>query len=897
MSVIDGMMHRLRVLWRGERYADEQEREMAFHLELDAASRVRGDGDPELAARRAFGNVTVQREAARGESVLRFIDRVRQDGRYALRGLRRQPAFTAMVVVTLALGFGVNAAMFSLLDALYVHTPDGVAAPQSVRRFYTETHRARVPGGIFTFDRFEYAQYRAMMRADSTLPIALVTDPDSVSLSVDGARLDANESEVTRSFFPILGIRPQLGRFFAPEEDSIETPTLVAVVSADLWRRAFNADPHVLGKKIDVDHRVFTVVGVAPEQFRGVDLAATDLWVPLNTHQGYPNGRPERWYNSFGLSARLLARVESPAQESRIRTIVERSVRSVEIPGFQRDPHASVVAGSIIGLRGPMTPETAVSVGRRTAWVALIVLVIAIANVLNLLLLRAARRQREVALRRALGVSRLRLLGQLTVEGVMLALIGGLAAVIVAQWVGAALRVVEFPRLMHWTRPPVTAPTLVFILALSLAVGLLAGIAPAFKRADADIVNALRAGQRESGYRSSGIRSALLAAQAALCAVLLVGAGLFVRSLSNVRSIDIGYDVDNVTMLWPVFPDGTGAHNDQLRTTIPHLVDRVAQLPGVRAAASASVGPMWGFGFRPMFLPDRDSLPRTAADHMGPSDNVISPDFFNAVGMRILRGRPFRPADGPNAPRVVIINQTFARVVWPSEDPIGKCLIVDARTAPCTTVIGVVSDAHRGDVIEPPAMMVYFPLAQGEPWDSPRVVLVRTRPGMAAGVLREASNELKTAFPNADAAAVLRLSAAVDAQARSWSLGATLFTAFGLLAFLVAGVGVYSVVAYGAAQRTHEMGVRIALGANASEIIDLVLADGLRAVTIGIAIGLLAAVLLGRFISSMLFGVTPTDPSIMILVAVSLCVLGAVASLVPALRASRVDPMAALRSD
>jgi putative ABC transport system permease protein len=900
MSLLDGILHRLRVLWRGEEYAREQQREQEFHRELEMQSiEHRSDGavDAEHSARRAFGNVTYYREEARRMSALSWLDRVGQDARYALRGLRSAPGFTVTVVATLALGFGVNAAMYSLLDTLFLRAPEGIVTPAGVRRLYVGWHRADAAGGVYTSDRFEYPHYRAMIRTDASLALALATVPDSTAITVNGARYDVRSSEVTRAYFNVLGLDPLAGRFFAPEEDSVQAPSLVAVISDQLWRTRFNSAPGVVGQRVTIGQRSFTIVGVAPPGFRGIDLDATDLWVPLNTHQTSSYGMQGPWYETFGISARIIARPKNAGDEQRMLAIAANAMHSVRIPYLEFDSRATVLAGPIIAARGPMNPTTEIDVTVRIAAIALIVLAIAVANVINMLLLRAARRQREIALRRALGVSRGRLVGQLAVESTILALLGGAVAVLVAAWSGTALRALVLPR-VHWAHVAIAPRTVGFILVLSILVGIAAGVAPAVQGMQADLIDALRAGQRDGSYRRSRLRSALLAMQAAFCVVLLVGAGLFARSLTNVEAIDTGYDVDHVTGFSLEFPNGTGTHEKEARIGIPEAARRMRGVAGVRAVAFAVVSPLDGVSFTPLALPDRDSIPHPP-HQWGPTANAISPEFFDAVGMRIVRGRAFTATDGPTAPLVIIVNETMARTIWPGEEALGKCVIVGKRGDPCSTVVGVVADAHRVDVIEAPAMLYYTPLAQpaGGRQATPMTLVVRSFPGQSDRITSLARRELLSTVPSVEAVGIHRLSDAIRRQSRSWRLGATLFGAFSILAFVVAGIGVYSVVAYGVAQRTHEMGIRIALGAPPKQILDLVVADGLRPVIVGVAIGVVTALLLGRLIASLLFGVTPSDPSTFIVATIALCVLGTAGSLVPALRATRVDPIIALRSE
>ncbi|HEY4215556.1 MAG TPA: ABC transporter permease, partial [Gemmatimonadaceae bacterium] len=558
MSLIDGLLHRLRVLVRGERYASEQEREVEFHLELETmAQQSPGAGDavdlldaPDMrtAARRAFGNVTYYREESRRVSALHLLDRVRQDLHYAIRGLGRQPGFTAMVVVTLALGFGVNAAMFSMLNRLFTHQPDGVVAPGEVRRFYNDFH---APGtalangrGVQVFDRYEYPHFRAMRRAGVGDALALVTEPDSVNVGGRYGAFSARETEVSSAYFSILGLRPAVGRFFVAEEDSIETPRPVAVISEYLWRTRFGQAPDVLGASVIIDHHPFTIVGVAPPTFRGIDLDAVDVWVPLNT-RGYSSNDSRRWYENFGLAARLIARVRSRADEARLVTIVQNAMQTTQIPGYAFDPHETVRSGSLIAGRGPADPAKEASVLTRISAVALFVLIIAVANVVNLLLLRAANRRRELALRRALGISSGRLIWQLVLEGTLLSVIAGVVAMVIAAWAGGLLRHLVMPA-THWATSPVDATTASFVLCLSLLIGLASGVAPALYGLDVQLADALKAGSASSGSHRSATRTALLVVQVGLCVVLLVGAGLFAKSLSNVMSIDTGYDVADV---------------------------------------------------------------------------------------------------------------------------------------------------------------------------------------------------------------------------------------------------------------------------------------------------------------------------------------------------------------
>jgi putative ABC transport system permease protein len=477
-----------------------------------------------------------------------------------------------------------------------------------------------------------------------------------------------------------------------------------------------------------------------------------------------------------------------------------------------------------------------------------------------------------------------------------LSLLSGVGAVVVAIWSAAALRHLVLPN-VRWAHSPIDLSTVGFIMAVSVVTGVIVGLAPAASTLSANVIESLKAGQRETGYHRSPLRSLLLVAQAALSVILLVGAGLFLQSFQNVRSIDVGYDVSNVVDLSPSFTQRSPEQELALRTGIPEVVRRLEHVSGVEAVGYANGAPFGSMLMAGLTIPDRDTIPRGPGG-LVPSVNGVSESYFSAAGMRIVSGRAFATTDGAAGLHVAIVNETMARVVWPGEKAIGKCIIIGKRDGPCSTIVGIASDAHRLNVIEPAVMFVYFPVAQAPPaWLTPGNLVIRTRPGDLERVTSVARRELQAAIPSSDGVRVFRLADTVEQQLRPWRLGAVIFTAFGVLACIVAAVGVYSVVAYGVAQRTHEMGVRIALGAQAKQIIDLVLADGLRAVIIGVAIGIGASLLLGPLVRSLLFGVTPSDASSFIAAGVALCVLGAVASIVPALRAARVDPIIALRSE
>jgi predicted permease len=584
-----------------------------------------------------------------------------------------------------------------------------------------------------------------------------------------------------------------------------------------------------------------------------------------------------------------MARVPTGANEERVLTLATQAIRSVHLHGYEYDSTSLVKAGPIVRALGPGKREQELSISSRLAGVAIIVLAIACANVANLLLVRATRRRREIAVRCALGVSRFRLCEQLLTESVLLAVLGGVAAVAFAYWAATALRRLLLPN-VQWADGAVDLRALAFVGTAALVVGVIAGLAPAFQATRPDLSNSLKAGARESAYQRSTLRTLLLVAQAALSVVLLVGAGLFVRSLNNVRALDLGYDVEHSVFVRPLF-GASSPPKAEIAATIPSVAERLASAPGVEAIAYSAGLPMAFQSFGQLALPDRDSLPRLGDQRM-PWYNSVSPGFLRATGVKLLEGREFSAADRAGAPGVLVVSQSMARAYWPGESPIGKCLIIGKRGSPCSTVVGVAADVHGMSVVEAPhrqaPMQYYIPSAQANEYNAPQNIIVRIHSQNIGAFSRVAAQELKRAFPTMVRPRIVAMSQTLEREFRPWRLGAVLFTAFGALALIVAAIGVYSVVAYAVTQRMHEMGVRIALGAGLSDIVGLVTTETFKVVAVGVALGILASLALGRLVASLLYGLSPRDPMVMAAAAVVLCAIGVAASLVPAWRASRV---------
>jgi predicted permease len=549
-------------------------------------------------------------------------------------------------------------------------------------------------------------------------------------------------------------------------------------------------------------------------------------------------------------------------------------------------PHAS--AASILAERGPKETSTA-KVATWVAGVSSIVLLIACANVANLLLARALRRRREIAVRLALGVSRARLLSQLLTESVLLAVLGGVAGVFVAQWGGGILRA----NLLAKTAPDAVVRdprTLLFAGVAALLVGLLTGLAPALQTRRANLSADLKAGAREGTYHRSRTRIVLLVLQCALSLVLLVGAGLFVRSLSNVKSVRLGYDPDPVVMV-DLNMRGVQLDSAAKRELRERLLSVTTTIPGVEAATFTNAAPFWSTWNTNLYVAGIDTVER-----LGEFDlNAVSPAYFTTMGTRVIRGRGFTDDDRTAARKVMVVSDAMGKRLWPGRNPIGQCVKLNADTMPCTYVVGIAENIKSSKLGDETNFYYYVPYAQNPGTPLPGL-FVRVH-GTAGEYLETIRRRLQREMPGASYVSVTRFSDILASQMASWNLGATMFAAFGVLALILAAVGLYSVIAYNVAQRTHELGVRVALGAQAADVVRLVVGEGLRLVTAGVVLGVIAALSAAKWVKPLLFEQSPRDPVVVLLVSSLLVAVALVASWMPARRASRVDPQIALRSE
>jgi predicted permease len=874
--------------------------EIRTHLALRTEQLIREGVPPEEAraeAIRRFGPLSeaervmhhVANERDRTMAFRERLDDFAQDARYALRGLRRQPLFTAFVVATLALGIGANAAMFGVVDRLLIRGPEHITDPDRVMRIY---QRVR-PTGMdeFAHPQFGYVTYDLLRRqTHSFAGVAAYSINDGGATLGRGAGARALTSgSVTSDLFALLGVHVVLGRFFDAAEDRTSGGEHVAVLGYGLWRSAFGSDRSVLGRTIILSDEPYTIIGVAPSGFTGPQLARVDVWLPMSLR-----------------SARVTTNWTT-AWDAQWHRIVVRLKPGVTPAQANADADSAEAAASLfvapISYDGRARETSEIAISRWLMGVAAVVLLIACSNVVNLLLARAVRRRREVAVRLALGAGRARLVRLLLSESMILAALGGIAGLAVAWFTAQMMRSVLLPN-VEWVAPPVDARVLLVSAAIALTVGVVVGLVPAIRASRPDLAASLKSGVRDGGGQGNRLRGVLTVAQAALSIVLLVGAGLFVRSLSRVRSLDLGIQPERVLVVEPRWPgmaalDTAARRIERARRAdvFPRALVRFRQLAGVARASLTVMTPFQSSAGQFLRVPGWDSIP--ALKGGGPYVSAVTSEYFETVGTPVLRGRSFTVADRAGSEPVALANETMAKTLWPGRDPLGECLFTgeDRKSATvCARIVGIVGDARRFGLREDPSMHYYLPFGQ-ETGFGGTTLLVRPRLGTPASLVAAARAILQDIDPSISYIQAQTLQESVDPQIRPWRLGASVFGLMGVLALLVAAVGLYSVMSYLVAQRTHELGVRIALGARDGDILSLVLRSSLGMAALGVVLGLGLALALGRFVEPLLFDTSARDPGVFGGVALAMLAVALLASLVPALRARRVNPMEALRAE
>ena len=867
--------------------------ELSFHRELMQQDLVRGGLSPDAASahvRRTMGNETLMREESRAIWLWPSLEALLQDATYTLRDLRRNPIFTLGVTLTLALGIGANAAMFSLVDRLLFRAPALMVDPGSIHQVY----QYRTSDGVEGERSGIYARYADLTRWTTSFSRTSAFRLKPLAVGVGDETRVRNVAIVSAGFFSLFDAPPVTGRYYTAAEDSPPNPAPVAVLSQSLWESQYGSRRDIVGSAVQIDAVTYTIIGVAPKGLVGLwPYSPPAAFIPVTTYAA-SDGPPE-WATTYstaigiGMLVKRKPGVSVAQAQADLTNALRRSFQVDRDPKALAKLRPRAVVASVLDERGPERS----TLSQAATWltgVTLIVLLIACANVANLLLARTIRRRREIALRIALGVSRRRLFGQLLTEGIILALLGGVAGVAVAIWGSRALSAMFLPG-----TEPVSllndGRTLAFSGLIALGVGLLTGLAPMTQLRQFSLTADLKSGPREGTSQRRSLRTALLVLQSALSVALLVGAGLFVRSLDHVRDIRLGFNPDSVALvelnMRNVRLDSVTAVALRLR-----LLDAATRIPGVSHASLQEAVPFAGMSSYPLFVAGIDSVKK-----FGRFDfNTVSTDYFATMGTRIIRGRGFQDSDRDGNQLVLVVGESMARVLWPARDAIGQCVRVGLKPdVPCRYVVGIAEDIHSQSLeAESKLFYYYMPALQWKPQYTG--LFVRAR-GDVQALAEPVRRELQRDMPGASFVTVRPLIDIVDNKMRVWIMGASVFSAFGLLALVLAAVGLYSVVAYNVTQRKHELGVRLALGAGRAAIVRLVVGESVRFALTGILIGAIVAVSSGRWIEPLLFQQSPRDPSIFAVVAVALIGVAILASWIPALRAASVDPKTAIQSE
>ncbi|HKE91849.1 MAG TPA: ABC transporter permease [Gemmatimonadales bacterium] len=812
-----------------------------------------------------------------------------QDLRYAARSLTRSPGLTLAAVLTLGLGIGANSAMFGVVDRLYFRPPAHLVDPARIVR--VNVTRTQPPVGTITGRLADFPRYTELKDHAHALSAVAAYSGMSFSLGRGQEAQRVSGEAVSSSFFPLTGVQPERGRFFTADEDR-KGGAHVAVLSHEFWHAQYADDPDVLGKTVRLSAATYTVIGIAPRGFTGVDLHQPDVWVPISV-AGPEMSWPMLldcdgcwWLTTIA----RLAPGATPAQAANEATALYRAHVEQSGPDAARaDSTATVSMNSVHQALGPNVDSAA----KLSLWLIGVcgaVLLIACANVANLLLARALQRRREIAVRVALGAGRGRLVRQLYAESVLLAGVGFGAALLVTVWAGPLLRSALLPDAAPGN--PFELRVFLFSAAVALATALFAGLAPAVHAGVPDLSGALKAGTREGGAVRSRTRSGLLVGQVALTFILLTGAGLFITSLHQVLGLRLGFDPDHLIVA-NVNLSALGYKRAEINATYERMRERVQRIPGV-ASASLSIGtPFQTSWAMSVAVPGRDSIPQVRTG--GPYIAAVTPDYFRTMGTALRRGRSFTDADRVGAQPVAVVNESMARLVWPGDNAVGKTMQLGSDPR-LFEIVGVVEDARMQSVTDGLVIQFFVPLAQSDSILSSDIssLIIRTS-GPAASLTNLVRREIQASSPDLPYPNIDPMPAMFADQLRPWRLGSSLFTLFGSLGVLLAAIGLYGVLGYGVAQRTQEFGIRIALGAERRSVLGLVLRQGLQLTLAAVALGVVGALAAGRAIASLLYGVSPHNPLVLLAVATILTCVALVASYLPARRATRVDPMVALR--
>jgi predicted permease len=820
------------------------------------------------------------------------MDILWQDIRFAFRTIRKNPGFTAVAVLSLALGVGANTTIFTLLNAALLSPLPVERSSELVAVYTTDTTRIGPFGNLSPMSYLNLKDFRE--RNESLADIAGYSGPQGVSAITGSEPQQAFVELVTGNYFTVLGVKAAKGRVFTADEDETRGEAPVAVISHGFWQRRFGGDPAAVGKVMPLNGHGFTIVGIMPEGFRGVNsLFSPDMWVPTMMYAQILPSQTRAWLDErrallFFAAGRLKPGTTLGSAEANLQSIAAALEREYPAPNKGRSVELRPLVEATIfpGIR-----DMFVLGGAVIMVVVGLVLLIACSNVANLLMARAAARRQEIAVRVALGASRARLFRQLLTESVVLAVLGGILGIGVAVVARDGIWSMRPPFLTdNFVDLSIDGRVLAFTAFVSLLTGVIFGMMPALQASRPDVVGSLKEETHGAGTsrRKSALSKGLVVVQVALSVVALVAAGLFLRSLGRASEIDPGFDVDRLGVV-AVNPGQGGYDGERVQQFYRTVGERVAQIPGLQSTAWASVAPLTGGISRTIFKEGED--PESPTTRVLASAIVTTPGYFQTLGIPLLQGRDFDSTDREGSLRVAIVNQAFADRIWPNENPIGKRFRYYTGTE-FLQVVGVSKTSKYFTLGEDPRPAAYTPLAQ-DPSDS-MVLFVRSG-GDPAAPLGTAQREVRALDAQVPLQNPYPMRAILDQSLWPARMAAILLGALGALALTLASVGLYGVMAYSVSQRTREIGVRMALGADRSRVLNMVLRQAMTLVVVGLAIGMAGALAVSRVVSGLLFGMSAMDPITFGGVCLVLMTVALVASYVPAWRASRLDPLRALR--
>ena len=871
---------------RRKRMMDDLDRDIREHIEMETQDNIARGMSPEEARRAAFlkfGNVTRVKEKTREVWSFVWLEQLWQDIRYGTRMLRRTPGFAAIAILTLALGIGANTAIFSIVDAVLLRAFPYPHPEQLVLVFNAPVKQ---PDALSALSYRDFRECREQNRVFSEMAGNAFHD---LTLTGAGEPSIVNTADVTPEIFSLLNAKPLAGRTLLPE-DGKQGAAPVAVVSENLWRSRFGSNPNLIGQAVSLDMRAFTVVGILPASFHYPDGAARqDVWIATAQDPLFGPLLLRPGVRALGGIGRLKPGISVAQAQAEMDTIGARLAK--EFPeqdsGFtiRIQPYRQAVVGNV-----------------KSALLILLgavglVLLIACANIANLLLSRATSRAREIAVRIALGAGRARVIRQLLTESALLGLLGGVAGVLLAAWSVWILRPFLPAEVTQINSIHIGGSVLVFALALSLAAALAFGLAPALLATPSNLQTNIKEGGAQAGQRGGQhVRNVLAVAEISLAVVLLVAGGLLIRSFALVTKVNPGFDPKNVIEAEISLPQFQYSTPQQWTAFSNELLARLHAQPGLQDSALAAPLPMdrqgeATFDFSIVGNPPLSPGKSTTADYA-----TVSPDYFRVMRIPLLRGRFFSEQDSPSSPKVALISETLARRYFPNQDPIGRQMKFGfpPNTDVSREIVGIVGDVRDESLGRKPGPMMYVPFSQAPLYGGEVVVRSSLSASIVTAGIRQSTHAIDKDLPVTD------IESFPDALGESISqerFRTFLLGSFSAIALVLAAVGIFGVMSYSASQRTHEIGIRMALGAEPRNILRLVLGQGAKLALFGLGVGIVAAFLLARLMSSLLYGVSATDPITFSIVAVVFLGVAMLACYIPARRAMKIDPMVALRCE